>query len=392
MKYFTNIIGNVEIKISTFEKNDTCELHFFIKTIEQRNPTAQFEEVIDGLKSYLEESNIAKNSVVFSRFFVSDAANQEASLLSLADKALDAFDGCAVSVVQQPPLCTNNKVVLWAYAIHSKGSDKIVNKEVDENHLILRRKGYEHVWTTQLSTDNGATDSYSQTQNIFENYTKYLAAKGHSLERNCLRTWLFVKDIDFNYGGVVTARSELFTTHGMTPETHFISSTGIEGRHISPNVNVLMDAYSVLGVEQDQIKFLTAPDHLNPTHEYGVTFERGTSVDYGDRRHVFISGTASIDSKGKILHVEDVAKQVERVGENISALLADADSSTDDIAQMVIYLRDLSDTDAITPYLDQHYGKIPKIVVHAPVCRPGWLIEIECMAIQSSQHPQFENF
>lgn len=391
MKYYRNTSNNIEIEISSFQQNGTCEQHIFVRTVEQTNPTKQFEEVINGLSTYLEESGIPKFSVVFARFFVSDAANQQSSLTSLPEKSFAAFDGCAVSVVQQPPL-SNNKVVLWAYVIHSADTCEKAIKVVDQNNLILKRKGYEHVWTTQLSTDNGATDSYSQTRNIFENYTKSIASRGHSLKENCLRTWLFVKDIDFNYSGVVIARTELFAHHGMTPQTHFISSTGIEGRHISPQVNVLMDAYSVLGVQQEQIKFLTAPDHLNPTHEYGVTFERGTSVDYGDRRHIFISGTASIDNLGHILYEEDVTKQVERVGENISALLADADSTDDDIAQMVVYLRDLSDTEAITPYLNQQYGAIPKVIVHAPVCRPGWLVEIECIAIRSCERPEFEIF
>ena len=391
MKYYTKTIGNVEIEISSFQQNETCEQHLFIKTLKKQSPAKQFEEVVEGLSTYLENSNIPKFCVVFARFFVSDAANQQSSLLTLSERSFDAFGGCAVSIVQQPPL-SNNKVVLWAYVIHSTDKNEDGRKEIEQNNLILKRKNYEHIWTTQLSTDNGATDSYSQTQNIFNNYIKTLSSKGHSLKENCLRTWLFVKDIDFNYSGVVNARTELFNMHDMTPQTHFISSTGIEGRHISPNVNVLMDAYSILGVQQEQIKFLTAPNHLNPTHEYGVTFERGTSIDYGDRRHTFISGTASIDNKGNILHTEDVAKQVERVGENISALLADADSTNDDIAQMVVYLRDLSDVDDVIPYLNRQYEGVPKIVVHAPVCRPGWLVEIECIAIRACNHPQFAMF
>ena len=55
-----------------------------------------------------------------------------------------------------------------------------------------------------------------------------------------------------------------------------------------------MDAYAIGGVESAQIEFLAAPDHLSPTHTYGVTFERGTSVRvsrpqtrfyFGNRKH-----------------------------------------------------------------------------------------------------------
>ena len=67
-----------------------------------------------------------------------------------------------------------------------------------------------------------------------------------------------------------------------------------------------MDSYAVDGLEPGQIQFLYAPTHLNPTYEYGVTFERGTAVTYGDRKQVFISGTASIDNRGEIVYPGDI--------------------------------------------------------------------------------------
>ena len=97
---------------------------------------------------------------------------------------------------------------------------------------------------------------------------------------------------------MVKARNEVFVTQGLTPQTHYIASTGIGGRHADKQVLVQMDTYAVLGIRQEQIHYLYAPTHLNPTYEYGVSFERGTYVDYGDRRQVFISGTASINHRG----------------------------------------------------------------------------------------------
>ena len=76
-----------------------------------------------------------------------------------------------------------------------------------------------------------------------------------------------------------------------------------------------MDTYAVLGIRQEQIHYLYAPTHLNPTYEYGVSFERGTYVDYGDRRQVFISGTASINHRGEVVHPGDIRKQTERMWE-----------------------------------------------------------------------------
>ena len=46
---------------------------------------------------------------------------------------------------------------------------------------------------------------------------------------------------------------------------------------------------------------------------YKGTFEQGTRLVPGDRSLCFISGTASIDSKGQVVHPFDVTKQTERL-------------------------------------------------------------------------------
>ena len=135
-----------------------------------------------------------------------------------------------------------------------------------------------------------------------------------------------------------------------------------------------MDAYAVKGLQQDQIRYLQATDHLNPTYEYGVTFERGTSITYGDRKHIFISGTASIDNKGRIMHEGDVRSQAMRMMENIAALLADADACIEDIQSSILYLRDASDYALVSDLFKEKWPMLDPVFVQAPVCRPGWLI------------------
>jgi enamine deaminase RidA (YjgF/YER057c/UK114 family) len=121
---------------------------------------------------------------------------------------------------------------------------------------------------------------------------------------------------------------------------------------------------------------------LNPTYEYGVSFERGTYIDYGDRRHVFISGTASINNRGEIVYPGDVQKQTFRMWENVEVLLAEADCTYEHVAHLIVYLRDMADYVVIKAMFDERFPLIPKVYVWAPVCRPGWLIEMECMAVK----------
>lgn len=391
MEFQSRQIADIAIEAAGFYKNDVNELHFYVKGGRGSTFEEQVDQIKSGIGMYLAERNFPERSVVFVRLFASDYANQEQELENLKHDLVDNFSGCAVSIVQQPPL-EGRKLVAWVYA--TKDEREEVSKELDreKGSLVYNRGGYVHLWDTQLKASNGNPDSAFQTSEIFDDFGSRLGRKNLNIKDNCIRTWLFVKDIDFNYKGVVDARREFFEGIDMTRDTHYVASTGIDGRIGDPCKNVIMDAYSVGGIESAQVKHLQALDHLNPTHEYGVTFERGTSVDFGDRRHIYISGTASIDNRGEVVHHGDVYKQVGRTMENIAALLGDAEAELSDIAQMVIYLRDVNDAETIEDYFRDNHTAIPKVMVLAPVCRPGWLIEIECVAIKDISKPEYENF
>ena len=98
--------------------------------------------------------------------------------------------------------------------------------------------------------------------------------------------------------------------------------------------------------------------------------------------HVIISGTASINNKGQIEHPKDIVKQTHRMWENVEALLKEAGSSYDEVGVMIVYLRDIADYELVNRLYEERFPNHPRIIVHAPVCRAGWLIEMECMAVK----------
>lgn len=322
----------------------------------------QMTEVLDKLEALTEGKK-----VFFLRFFISDAANQQDVLVN----ALKERGITEVSIIQQPPL-DGSKISVWLWAVEGE-----FNPE------------YQHQVTYGLTSDQG--NSLDQMSDIFECYEAELDAEGKSVADDCVRTWIFVRDVDTNYAGVVVGRRNYFDAVGLTPETHYIASTGIQGAHSDYHKVVVMDAYAVKGLKPSQIQYLQAKSHLNPTYEYGVTFERGTSITYGDRKHIFISGTASIDNKGQILHEGDVRNQAIRMMENISVLLAEAGAVIDDIKSAILYLRDPSDYNLISKLFKERWPNLDPVFVKAPVCRPGWLIEMECVAILQSLNTQFAN-
>lgn len=370
------------VSYSKFEGKEINEYNLTITTVPGESLFDQVINLRDAIMGFLEQHRLQQNNILFQRIFASDISNQGEELKEITFCS-------AVSFVQQPPL-SNAKISTWILLLQPVNTIAIDLRNV-ENEVVFTHNGYSHGFLSQIQAPY-LPESFSQTGVIFDCYIKWLKKEKLSLVDNCLRTWIFVRDIDNNYGGMVKARNEVFTKEGLTPDTHFIASTGIEGQTLITSALVMMDAYSIGGLDHGQITYLKALEYLNHTHEYGVAFERGTAIDYGDRRHILISGTASIDCRGEILYPNDLAKQTKRGFDNIKALLREAEAGMDDVNSMLVYLRDRSDSLFIENYLAANYPDIPTILVLAAVCRSGWLIEIECTAIKTTDNPRFRNF
>ena len=372
-------LGQAQADIFSFDNGtEVKEYHAMISVKTAGLPFAQQLEAIINVYNQLINGELKGASAVFKRYFLSDAANQADEVI-LAD-----VTDCAKSIIEQAPL-DGSKIALWVYLMTG------VQTGITKSGLYEVSHGaYRHLWNA--SAHNLAANSEYQMRLLFNEYVMQLIEEGCKLSENCIRTWLFVNDIDLNYGGVVRARNQVFFTQGLTVHTHFIASTGIGGRQADPNVLSQMDNYAIAGIKPEQIHYLYAPTHLNRTSDYGVSFERGTYVDYADRRHVFISGTASINNKGEIMYPKDVLKQTHRMWENVEALLAEAECTYDDVCYMIVYLRDISDYATVRALYEERFHDKPYVIVQAAVCRPGWLVEMECMAVKTIDQPEYPNF
>ena len=366
-----------EIASFTTADSEVAEHHVMIHVTDHRLPYSSQLKAVDDTLTQLVHSQLGGAKPVFKRYFLSDSYNQSGEVLSLE---LDYSD-YALSVIQQSPL-DGTKIALWVYL-----QTHVETRALPSGLYEVRHGRYRHLWNA--SAHNLAKNSEYQTRLLLNEYIMQLAQEGCRLADNCIRTWFFVNDVDNNYPGVVKARNQVFFTQDLTDDTHFIASTGIGGRQADPKVLSQMDNYAIDGLQPGQVSYLYAAHRLNRTSDYGVSFERGTRVDYGDRRHVFISGTASINNKGEIVHPGDVAAQTRHMWGNVEALLGEAGCTYDDVMQMIIDLRDIADYDTVRQLYDERFPHTPRVIVLAPVCRSGWLVEMECMAIRSQAARQF---
>lgn len=340
---------------------------------------SQYDRLIEAERQLLSRDDIRGARVIFKRYFLSDGTNQQPLMH-------DEPDTCTVSYIQQPPL-NGSKLALWLYL--QRGTE-VEDRADGMGSTLVRHNGYEHLWTMGMTVPEGS--SYAQTRTLLEDYEQLLAGREATMEANCIRTWFFVRDVDTSYKGMVVARRENFEREGLSRSTHYIASTGIGGNPSDPRAVIQFGSYALKGFRPEQQQYLYALSHLNRTDEYGVTFERGTRMTYGDRSHLIISGTASIDHRGEVLHVGDIEQQTLRMWENVEALLSEGGGSFSDVMQIVVYLRDISDYDVVSRMFRERLPEIPTVFTLAPVCRPSWLIEMECIAVTPEGNKDFPDF
>jgi enamine deaminase RidA (YjgF/YER057c/UK114 family) len=369
-------LNGTEIKYAFLKDSDNNWLQLLYAIIPERPEQIkdQIETIEKAESKFHEMFKIKGETAAWKRFFSSDLITHHTEIMNYKKRQGADF---SISLTEQPP-ASNVKAAMLGMCL----SNITAKFRDDKIFYFDTESGIRHIFAEHLidSDADEHSDSEEQTKKIFGFLQKNLLAFNTSIEDSVLRTWIYAPHVDADYPGIVKARNQLFDSINLTKETHYIASTGIQGGSGNRFARVFMDAYAVTGVTKDKIRYIQAPEYLSPTALYGVAFERATAAALGKIDFLFISGTASIDKKGEVVHPGNISKQAERTLQNISALLESAGFAKEDLSSFIVYLRDPADYSFIRPQISRYSKKLPVIYVKAPVCRPGWLIEIEATA------------
>jgi enamine deaminase RidA (YjgF/YER057c/UK114 family) len=376
-------------RCSTFSVASGCDESFIsIATTEGSSFAEALAELTVSYSSFLDHLGLSDETAVFSRIFLSDILNQRSAFLrsTLCGRLRGS---CALSVIEQKPVGCGPLALLSYHIRDPKGSVAKHRLPADSdgwrNDLVVRGRNYSLLFTAN-HTCGDAFNAHVQTKRIFDSLNSLIERNGMTLLDNGVRTWVYVRDLDNHYKDMVSARRISFAEHGLTEKTRYLASTGILGMTHAPEKIVSVDSLSVGGLAAGQILRMEALSHLGPTIGYGVTFERGLRVRFGDRSHLYISGTASINRQGEVLHEGDAELQTRRAIANVRALLEAQSATLDDLAYVIAYVRNAHDRQEVRKVLDQELREgTPLVFTEAAVCRPAWLMELEGVAIIPEQ-------
>ena len=142
-------------------------------------------------------------------------------------------------------------------------------------------------------------------------------------------------------------------------------------------------------------KAIKAPSVLSEPVDYNkpVSFSRGVRINIKEGAFLFISGTASIDNKGRTVFPGDFVAQTKRTFENLTALLGSEGASWNDVVKTTCYLKKMRYYDVFNKIRNQFYKQqelnlFPaSTCIEANLCRPDLLVEIELIAVQKFKKP-----
>jgi len=115
----------------------------------------------------------------------------------------------------------------------------------------------------------------------------------------------------------------------------------------------------------------------------GSSFEEliGYSRAVVDDEWVFVSGTTGFDYSTMTIS-SNVLEQAEQCLKNISAALAQADSSLEDVVRVTYVVPNRGDFEQCWPVLRQYFGEVrpAATMISAALAEPRMMIEIEVTA------------
>jgi len=329
-------------------------------------------------------------SIVSETIFMRDTTNDMEAVRNVRQNILVATNERSVepalTEIEQPPLDESacfeiaiHAIIPIASTIHKQQihtkSDCSCSECTDPQGIHIQTGDEARLLAGGLC--GAGKNAYEQTHSMFELAEKLLQEAGMEFS-DVARTWIYLREMERDYGHLNQARREFFESRGINPVP---ASTGIEGGMVSNEHDLCLGIYAVKAGKPPLRTVMTSPT-LNEAEEYGADFIRGMKMVEANKVALHVSGTASIDEAGRTAHIDDFEAQVDRMIINISALLENQGAHFGDIVSAFSYLKDPANEKRLKEKFKQAgFEGFPNTFVKAEVCRPDLLCETEVFAV-----------
>lgn len=337
----------------------------------------------------------ATTMMVFLRDFTDEAECREL----LRARFAEAMP--VTTIVAQPPCCgAALGVELWAL-----GGPGVTVERLGPQLLTVESDGIRWIHCGGIRGEAGADGAYAESLSAFQQMRARLAEAGVGFDQ-VVRTWLYVNQINAGEAGrqryqeLNRARTDFFRDirfgvklrAASAPEQIYPASTGI-------GMGGDAIAMSCMALDSRRTDVFLLPlenPQQTPAYDYQAVhspqspkFSRAMAVVQGHFVSTLLSGTASIVNSHTCFQ-GDIVRQTEQTIENIERLmtpenfarhgLPGAGATLRDIAKLRVYVKCREDYEKCREVCERRLPRIPALYLHADVCRPELLVEIEAVA------------
>lgn len=303
--------------------------------------------------------------------------------------------------VAQPPCCgAALGAELWAV-----GGPGVTVQRFGPQWLSVECDGIRWIHCGDVRGDSAAPGAYAESLPAFLAMERQLAKAGVGFDQ-VVRTWIYVNQITDGpdgcqrYQELNRARTDFFRDRHLcaksrarsAPEIIYPASTGIgtSGRQIVMSCMAL-DSHrpDVFLMPLENPQQTSACDYAAKYSPHSPKFSRAMAVVQGHFITTLVSGTASIVN-ARTCYFGDVVRQTEQTLDNIKRLIAPENFSRHgmagsgatlrDIAKLRVYVKRQEDYERCREVVERRVPNVPAIYLHADVCRPDLLVEIEAVA------------
>lgn len=197
-----------------------------------------------------------------------------------------------------------------------------------------------------------------------------------------VRTWIYLKRILDWYGEfnrVRTAYYQQWLPAEAEGTRVLPASTGIQGH--SGSEECLMELLAAGGPGVKARPVLASARQASPLC-YGVSFSRAMALEVDGLTALFVSGTASLDLQGRVLHRDLPEQQYVESMLGLASILESQGGSLEDVCSATLFCKN---ADVYRSCLEVsrllQLPELPVVPVLADVCRPDLLVELEAVAI-----------
>jgi enamine deaminase RidA (YjgF/YER057c/UK114 family) len=314
-------------------------------------------------------------------------------------------------VVQPPCGGAALGVELWGV-----GGPGVNVKRLSPQLVTVESDGIRWVYCGDIVGGQVEDGPYAESLSAFRRMEAQLALAGVNFNQ-VARTWIYINQItegpegQQRYQELNRARTDFYRdvyfgkTHRApwASETIYPASTGIgsQGRTINLACVALdTERPDVFIVPLENPQQTPACAYHSRYSPQSPKFARAMVIAQGHFTATLVSGTASIVN-AVTLYPGDVVRQTRQTIENIEKLIAPENfarhglqgggATLKDIAKLRVYIKHPEDYEKCRAYCEERLPGVPAIYLHADVCRPDLLVEIEAVAFSpfrpdASQH------